>query len=209
MARQQWVFEAEIYGRTLQLKRCSRCNKLKVMETDFHLDQSQHTKKMTICKKCDHAKKQRWRLQNPAKEAKIRQRRMMIQASLKNDLTKEQREQILDDFNYACSLTGNAEDVQLDHFIPVHTGHGGKTLGNMVPLTASLNYSKNGKNPFEWIKTRSSEEQERFKHVVAYLAEQNNKSTDEYKKYVYDCFRKQPSIFQTVEKNPSAEGNVR
>lgn len=104
------------------------------------------------------------------------------------NLTKAQREQILADFNYACSLTGSTENVQLDHFIPVHTGHGGKTLGNMIPLTASLNYSKNGKNQFEWIKTRSSEEQEGFKQVLAYLAKQNNKSLDEYKKHVYNCF---------------------
>ncbi|SDM71810.1 hypothetical protein SAMN04488137_1601 [Fictibacillus solisalsi] len=119
-------------------------------------------------------------------------RRRARKKSLPDDLTAQQYKFILERFDYKCALSGQKLEVlDLDHFIPLATGWGGTTLGNMIPLSPSLNSSKQDRNPFEWIKRKDIQEVvslEKFQEVVEYLAEINDMTPDEYKEYVDDCF---------------------
>jgi hypothetical protein len=87
-----------------------------------------------------------------------------------------------------CALTGDRFNLHDDHFIAISTGHGGAFIGNMIPLSASLNESKGAQNPFEWIKTRDDVDMTKFDKTVRYLAQLNGMSVDEYREYVYYCY---------------------
>lgn len=146
----------------------------------------------------------RYRIENAEKEAKrlhehyiknkerytmnTNKRRAMLK-SLPNTLTNEDWNNILKDFNNCCALSNSSERISMEHFIPVSSGFGGTTKGNVYPMNLSLNISKSDKNPFEWIKTQPEEYQDNFYNVlVPYLAGQNNMSLEEFTKYVYSCF---------------------
>lgn len=72
--------------------------------------------------------------------------RRTILKRLPSDLTAEEWIAIKSRFDFKCALS-NSEDITLEHFIPSSIGHGGTTIYNCYPLGASLNYSKNSKNP--------------------------------------------------------------
>lgn len=103
-------------------------------------------------------------------------------------------------FNNSCSLSGNSNELVLDHFIPVSIGHGGTYLGNIVLLTHSLNANKTNKNPFEWIKTRPEIDIDKFNKLVEYLAGLNNLNPKEYKEFVYWCFEN-PRTIEQIKKD--------
>jgi len=115
-----------------------------------------------------------------------RKRKAKLRGSIV-DFSKEDYRTVLSRFEGKCALT-ESTDIHMDHFIPVSTGHGHTTLGNMIPLDASLNLAKHASNPFEWIKERNDIALEKFEDVVLYLAELNGFSREEYEAHVYNCF---------------------
>lgn len=141
----------------------------------------------------DHVKELRkaWVKQNKEKLVLSRNNRKAYVKMLPNTLTKQEWDSILSDFNKACALTGTTEKVTLEHFIPLSCGHGGTCLGNVYPLNASLNFSKQDKNPFEWFEANKDHfklNKEAWDSLVTYLATQNNMSVDEFRTYVCWCF---------------------
>ncbi|AJI20743.1 HNH endonuclease [Priestia megaterium] len=100
----------------------------------------------------------------------------------------EEYKEMMEHFDHKCAITGKKENLEIDHFIPLSTGHGGTHSGNLAPLNASINQSKAFLNPFEWIKGRSDKEKEAFNKLVKYLANLNNLTVFEFKVYVYWCF---------------------
>jgi hypothetical protein len=132
----------------------------------------------------------KYRKENPDKNFIKAHRRLARKLALPDDLTSEQKVAISIRFNDACALTGDSESVHFDHVIPLASGHGGTIYGNMIPLRADLNYSKNDSNIFEWFdinKNRLNLPQERFDTLIAYLAEINGMTVNEYCDYVYWC----------------------
>jgi hypothetical protein len=108
---------------------------------------------------------------------------------LEGELTEEERDISLKTFNNGCALTGYTE-YHLDHVIPLSIGHGGTKFGNIVPLRADLNISKGDRNIFEWFKAnrqRFDLSVEKFDTLIAWLAEVNGVSVEEYQDYVYWC----------------------
>jgi hypothetical protein len=120
-------------------------------------------------------------------------KRRTILRGLTSDFTAEQRAEVLRYFNNSCALTGEPftdGNLSLDHVIPVVTGHGGTTHGNIVPILRNLNCSKNDSNVFEWFsvaKERHNLKQDRFDALIEYVAGLNGMSADEYREYVYEC----------------------
>lgn len=97
---------------------------------------------------------------------------------------------VASDFNRCCALTGQKNDVVLDHFIPVSWGHGGTYRGNVILLSAVLNKSKDNRNPFEWIKdsrVKSKVDIERWHKLIQYLSGLHGLTIEEYERYVYWC----------------------
>lgn len=107
-------------------------------------------------------------------------------------MTDRRWEEIVsEDFNGACALTGESDDIHLEHFIPISTSHGGTYEGNVYPLIEELNISKNGANPFEWIQLPDINERipaDRWNTLVLYLAENNGLTAEEFREFVCWCF---------------------
>jgi hypothetical protein len=89
-----------------------------------------------------------WQQNNKDKVSLINQRRRARKALLPDDFTMEQMANTMAHFG-GCALTCS-DDINWDHVIPLATGHGGTTFGNMIPLCARLNKSKSDANIFEW-----------------------------------------------------------
>ena len=67
------------------------------------------------------------------------------------DLTTEQWDEILKNFDYKCAYCGKKLDnPQREHFIPVSKG-GGYTISNIVPSCVSCNSSKKNNHPLDWL----------------------------------------------------------
>jgi hypothetical protein len=126
---------------------------------------------------------------NPDKNKLRQHRRRARRKSLPNDFTNEQMSQTYEYFG-GCALTG-ASEVDWDHVVPLVSGFGGTTFGNMVPLRGDLNKSKNDANIFEWFernKERFNLEQARFDRLINWLASVNGMTTAEYRSFVDECF---------------------
>jgi hypothetical protein len=133
--------------------------------------------------------KRNWRRSNPEKRALSQQRRRARKAFLLDDFTAEQMAETFEYFG-GCVLTGSTSDIHWDHAIPLTTGIGGTTNGNMIPLRRNLNISKNNRNIFEWFEAnrqRFNLEQERFDRLIDWLGKANGMTVEEYRDYVYEC----------------------
>lgn len=137
------------------------------------------------------ARAKEWKKNNPERVRAHKYNRRKRELAVVCDWNAEKERQMYSYFEYSCALTGDSENITLDHFIPLVTGKGGTTIENMIPLRADLNFSKNDSNPYEWFaanKERFKLSQRNFDAVVSYLAELNEMSTNEYRDYVYKCF---------------------
>ena len=132
----------------------------------------------------------RYRKENKSKIIIKDQRREARKRFLPEDLTEEQYEEIMEIFGYSCALTGETEDIHMDHVIPLSVGHGGTTKRNIIPLKASINLSKGASNIFEWFEQRGGYydiDRSKFEKMIEHLAEINGMTEEEYKEYVYFC----------------------
>ncbi|MCR8843097.1 HNH endonuclease [Paenibacillus sp. SC116] len=117
-------------------------------------------------------------------------RRNARKAALVNDFSEDQHKELLARFGNKCALTGKEVNLQIDHVIPLAIGHGGTTLGNMLPIWQRINSSKGPRNIFEWYESngrRFDVNPVLFEKAIEYLAEINGMSVGEYREYVYEC----------------------
>jgi hypothetical protein len=146
-----------------------------------------------------------WIKANPEKVLIKRQNRRARKHSLPDNFTIEQNKMTFEYFG-GCALTGESYDIHWDHVIPLATGIGGTTYGNMIPLRSDLNLSKNDCNIFEWFEAnrqRFELSQERFDTLIEWLASANAMSVEEYRDYVYWCHNNPRTIDEINEKNES------
>ncbi|MGM7720630.1 hypothetical protein [Metabacillus sp. Hm71] len=109
---------------------------------------------------------------------------------LRNDFWWNSLNEVFAEFGNKCSLTGNTEDITVDHFIPIAWGHGGTYRGNLIVLDVEVNKSKGQHNPFEWIKkdiNRNKIILNKFNELVHKLADLNGLTVEEFEQYVYWC----------------------
>jgi hypothetical protein len=137
-----------------------------------------------------------WRRNNPEKATLITERRRARKKSLPDDFTEAQMLETLNFFG-GCALTGEIDSLHWDHVIPLATGFGGTTFGNMIPLRNDLNMSKSDANIFEWFsanKERFNLSQSKFDILIERLASVNEITTDEYRSFVNECFENKHNI---------------
>lgn len=199
------------------MRKCSRCEEVKGVKF-FYKDISRASGTSTYCKECvavrTSEKRERlgedflttrreWTKRNRDRIREIdrawveenRERRNLVEArrrarkkSLPDTLTPDEQQEILDTFSYACVICEEAYE-HMDHFIPLFSGHGGTTKENMIPMCSECNMSKGAKNPFEWAKTLTQKDRERFDSLVEYLTELNGiAAVEDYEAHVYQCF---------------------
>jgi hypothetical protein len=185
-------------------KECTSCSQWKTLE-DYAIDRTGLGGKEAKCKTCraeygrsfreihrkyEAERTRNWRINNPEKEARRKQRRRAREKNLSDNFSKEQMDETFTYFG-GCALTGEIGDIHWDHAIPLATGQCGTTFGNMIPLRGDLNRSKNDSNIFEWFsvnKERFNVSQSKFDILIEWLAEVNDMTIEQYKTHVYRCF---------------------
>lgn len=134
-----------------------------------------------------------WAKRNPDRIALRDQRRRAREASLPEDFTPEQMSSTLEFFDNGCALTGESENLDWDHVIPISLGVGGTTEANMIPLRSDLNKRKSNLNIFEWFE-RSKDalglNQDKFDNLIKFIAEKNGMTPEEYRSFYYEQFNK-------------------
>lgn len=134
-----------------------------------------------------HQNKESHKFLSKIKDAK----RWARKSNLRNDFSTEDHTETLAFFNESCAISGATDDITLDHFIPLWTGHGGSYKGNLYPLSGTLNYSKQHVNPFKWVERdyiKKEIEPEKWDTLLNYLASLNNLTKEQYEDYVHWCF---------------------
>lgn len=137
---------------------------------------------------CSKYKREQYKL-FPYKTLAVQQKRRALKKALPSTLTTQQAEYILAN---GCCLTGANENLHLDHVIPLSTGHGGTTFENIIALRGDLNLSKQARNIFEWAENKHEEfgfTMEHFYTAMAELAKKNGMTLNEYREYVFSCFK--------------------
>jgi hypothetical protein len=143
----------------------------------------------------------KWRSENPYKAKLQSMKRRARENALPDYLNYTEQQKILAKFNNGCALTDSL-DYHFDHVIPVSIGHGGTVFENIIPLRSDLNISKNSSNIFEWfrnVKTFYNLEQARFDALIEYLADINDMTVDEYRRFVYWCHENPREINELEE----------
>lgn len=134
-----------------------------------------------------------WYKNNPDKAREYNhQRRARIEAN-GGTFTNQEWIEVKAYFDNTCPLTGHIDQLTLEHMIPISYG-GANDSTNIIPLYGPTNCSKNNSNPFNWIETQPLEYHEGFNRVVAFLADQNEMSVDEYKEYVDSFFARRSVV---------------
>jgi hypothetical protein len=199
-------------GRNSRCPRCTSINSVPYREANK--EKRRENSRNWSLKNREHRTeyKRKWRKLNPDYESMwwtehrevaniiAARRRARVKGSI-SDLTLGQHAKIMKHFNNSCALTLEKEDIHMDHVIPLSTGHGGTTYGNMIPLRSDLNLSKNNKNIFEWFEAnrqRFNIPEKKFEKLIEYLAEINIVTTDEYRDHVYWC-HENPVYFDDEE----------
>jgi hypothetical protein len=132
----------------------------------------------------------RWAELNPVKTKATKMRYRSKKQGAQALITDEDVQQILSHFDDSCALTGDSENLTFDHVIPLSVSDLGSVRGNIAPLRIDINSSKNKRNLFEWFSTYKESlglEESKFKRLVAFLAEENSMSVEEYEAY-YNSF---------------------
>jgi hypothetical protein len=170
---------------------CRRKNQLLNIDTEFYLQSGGRNGKRAICKECYH---KRYGKRERAAAHK-RKNRLLFN----NSLTNQEKQLVRKDFDGYCALSGNSENVHIDHFVPLSWGKAAADLGiggtnykNMLPLNATLNKSKSSENPFEWIEKaqeRHSIDMARWEKAIKYLAGKNNMTVVEFENRVNECHK--------------------
>lgn len=168
-------------------KTCKRCGKVKPL-SELRSHKTSTYGKAALCHECNRRGYAEWSRNCPEKVKAKNQRRRALKGGLPNELKSGEWESVLEQYGWRCALTGTAENVTMEHFIPLSWGHGGTFVGNVYPMNKDLNFDKYNFNPFEWIKDPSRAHLvENFNKVVANLAELNGLTVEEFRRFVYWC----------------------
>lgn len=101
------------------------------------------------------------------------------------------RDEVKNFFKHQCFLTGEEENLHIDHFIPRSLNHGIRDFGNAVLISGRINLSKQEFNPFDWVEfpwVSDLISQEEWLRWIKHLSSVNNLTLSEFKEFVYWCF---------------------
>lgn len=90
--------------------------------------------------------------QDPTSRMVSNLRREARKQNLPDTMTEVDYKFMMRYWNGACAITGAKDDLQIDHWIPLASEDcPGTVPTNMIPLSTSLNASKQDSQPFEWL----------------------------------------------------------
>lgn len=185
------------------MKVCSTC-KIEKSLSEFRNKRLNADGKHRQCAQCMRDYDRRYRYEvNPVKYKECRDRRNAMDRLLPNTLN---RRMYAVKQNAECALTGAKEDLHLDHFISVSTGHGGNYAGNIYVTTREINDNKAKKHPliyFQWliIEGEKNISSDKFETLLENMALLNGLTKDEFMDYVDWCYANPRTIEQARKDN--------
>ena len=102
-----------------------------------------------------------------AKRFNDHQRRRLLKQNQGKGITAEQYKEVMSFFDWKCAYSGEKlkKDTRtLDHIIPLKQG-GDHEIWNLVPMTRSLNSSKQDKDMLEWYKEQECYDPKRLAKI--------------------------------------------
>jgi hypothetical protein len=171
--------------RGVKLKECLDCGSVRPLE-DYRARKGRGV--YPYCMKCSTKRDREWRTINPEGARMHTHLRRALKRGLPHTLTPETYSTTLQRFSNTCAILETSVKLSAEHFIALSVGHGGTTAENVYPMEQSLNSTKWRHNPFDWILTRPDIDANRFAAVVAYLADLNGLTLDEYRQLVDWCY---------------------
>lgn len=167
---------------------CRRRNMLLSLNCYYKHSGSRYGRR-AICKDCFHKK-------YGDKYEKYRTRRNK-NLNHQIPLTDVEIMKIREAFHHKCAITGEEEEVSLDHFVPlswgdiaIEYGIGGNTYANMLPISIFLNKSKSYYNPFEWFSKAAPKHNldvQKWNDAVEYVANKHKMTSSDYERRVNEC----------------------
>lgn len=94
-----------------------------------------------------------WRKRRKFENRRKREQRME-EARARGTHTKEEWEDLKEEFGQRCVCCGADEPLAKDHIVPIYAG-GSDAISNLQPLCSSCNSSK-GPDDFNWVEHRRS-----------------------------------------------------
>ena len=102
-------------------------------------------------------------------------------------ITKDQWLEMMKYFDWKCAYSGERltdKTRSIDHIVPIDAG-GDNMVWNMVPMTRSLNSSKNAKNMLEWYREQDCYSEARLQKIY------------EWQEYAYNKWGKDSEYFNS------------
>ena len=122
----------------------------------------------------------RYRQENPHIAFNIHNKRRLREESQGNGITKEQWLEMMEFFDFRCAYSGEYlggtinEHRTIDHIIPLAL-NGVNEIWNLVPMSRSLNSSKNIKDMLEWYIEQPFYSEERLNRIYEWIEYAYNK----------------------------------
>ncbi|MEH6941615.1 helix-turn-helix domain-containing protein [Bacillus sp. JJ722] len=171
------------------LMKCPQCKNIEHLNNWYERDDRVWGLR-SECPSCQLGYCKDWQGNNPEYMFMINTKRRELHMPLPYDFDKKAWERLREEHLSRCAITRNFENLSIDHFIPITTGHGGTYFANLILLSRSKNSSKKGSNPFEWCSNDgqvSCFERMQFDLTVKKLASANALTPQEYRQFVYWC----------------------
>lgn len=163
----------------MEKKMCLKCRKVKDLHTEFRRDRQKKDGRYPRCKECE-AEYFRVYDRSPRGRRRFERRKTLEDSIIQSP--EAYRDYVCDYFGGACAITGEAgKGIALDHVVPLSWGVYGNELGNLLPLTPSLNRSKRNRSLFDVVNGLDVMDKIRFyTEVLPFLARENDMSVNEY-----------------------------
>lgn len=171
---------------------CKQCHNVKSRKRNKRWNELNREKSLESKRRWWYQNSKRWRVKNPDKVQKKVKQRKLRERLASNAIPLKDKAKLLKLYDYSCALTGTKNDIQIDHIIPLTTGHSSNNFDNILPLNKSLNASKSDRNIFEWaIETHEffGFKLEHFYEVMTEVASRSEMNLFEYKNYVTWCHK--------------------
>lgn len=191
LAQKQRISRKEKPDMYIEIRKRGREKSLEYSREKYKNNREQEIERVKRWRDDNVDKVKQWRAENRDCFRLITQRRRAREKALPDDITTEQWYNVCAYFGNTCAISGDTDNIHADHVIPLASGWGGSTIGNMIPLRCDLNISKSATNIFEWFEInqeRFNLSRVKFDSLIQYLAEANEMSPKEYRTYVDWCF---------------------
>ncbi|MEY8748964.1 hypothetical protein [Alkalicoccobacillus gibsonii] len=166
------------YSGSERLKQCTKCGEWKDFER-FRTYSKNYDGKFSHCKTCETKYFVKYDRSDKGRE-RFTRRAWLESGVIKAD--PAYYAYVRDYFDGACALTGATDEpIVFDHALPLAWGCVGNELGNLLPMTVTMNKIKRTRNILEVVEGLTAEQQHHFyTNVLPWLAGENDMHVDEY-----------------------------